>query len=89
MAQRNMARGCLRNRRKPSRTHCQPEDAGGMLLAWCGLLDDLSKVNALCPHYGARLLRQLRQAREVARLQHSFEMAGSCGFSVWAGLGRK
>lgn len=27
-AQVYMAKGCLRNRRKPSRTHCQPEDAG-------------------------------------------------------------
>ncbi|PQZ60408.1 hypothetical protein CQ050_26305 [Achromobacter sp. MYb9] len=28
MAQVNMARGCLRNRRKPSRTQCQPDVAG-------------------------------------------------------------
>ena len=27
-----------------------------MLLAWCGLLDDLSKVNALCPHYGGTIV---------------------------------
>ena len=37
-----MARGCLRNRRKPSRTHCQPEDAGRNAACMALLGSDLS-----------------------------------------------
>ena len=88
MAQRNMARGCLRNRRKPSRTHCQPEDAGRYAACMVCLLDDLESERALCPIMGGTIATATGRPGRWRALQHSSKWRGS-RFSVWAGLGRK
>ncbi|CFN82292.1 Uncharacterised protein [Bordetella pertussis] len=73
IAQVNMASGCFMNRRRPSRTHCQPEIAGRDT-ACIGFATNGRGQNTQPTLCGCLRFGQVGGRMAVARLQHSFEV---------------